>query len=60
MGNFGFQELLLIFVSLVLGFAIPVILIVWLYKTFRSSQSNKQRIDELERKLMEMEERLKA
>lgn len=58
MGDFGFQEWLILSFG-ILYVLIPILLITWIYKAYKRSKLNVERINTLERKLMEMDHRLK-
>jgi hypothetical protein len=58
MGNLGFQEILLIFVSMLSIFFIPVIVIVLVINSRRKAKNNELRITELERRMQQLEGKL--
>lgn len=55
MGNLGFQELLLIIVTMLFAFAVPVIVIGLVVKSRRTAKKNELRITELERRMQQLE-----
>ena len=55
MGNLGFQELLLIIVTMLFAFAVPVIVIGLVVKSRRTAKKNELRIKELERRMQQLE-----
>lgn len=57
MGNLGYQELLLLFVSL-FCMLIPVLMVIWMYRLSRRSHSNQQRIAHLETQLQVLEAKI--
>ena len=58
MGSFGFQEWLILSFG-TLYVLIPILLIIWIYKTYKRSKLNVERINKLERMMMDMEVKLK-
>ena len=55
MGNLGFQELLLLLVSMLFVFAISVIVIIVVVKNGRKAKNNELRITELESRVQQLE-----
>jgi hypothetical protein len=58
MGNIGFQEMLFLAIS-ALCFALPIVLIVWVYRIYQNSKENVKKIAELEIRLLNLEVKLK-